>query len=69
MEMHQRTPSHPAPIWVGRFGARLMVALPTVDLRHAVHRAVAAWPHASHLEPEDAAEILLARMQRSGKPR
>lgn len=60
-----RMPSHPAPVWVGRFGARLMGALPSVGLIRAVHSAVGAWPHAAHLEPEVAADILLRRMGRT----
>ena len=62
----QRTPSHPGPVWVGRFGAHLILMLPSVDLTRAVHSAVATWPYASHLEPEAAAEILLRRMAHAG---
>jgi hypothetical protein len=66
MTHQQRTPSHPGPVWVGRFGAHLMLMLPSVDLTRAVHSAVATWPYASHLEPEAAAEILLRRMAHGG---
>lgn len=62
MSYQHNMPSHPGPVWVGRFGAHLMVVLPSVNLTRAVHSAVAAWPYAAHLEPEDAAEIMLQRM-------
>jgi hypothetical protein len=62
MSYQHSRPSHPGPVWVGRFGAHLMVVMPSVNLTRAVHSAVAAWPYAAHLEPEDAAEILLRRM-------
>jgi hypothetical protein len=65
----QRTPSHPGPVWVGRFGAHLMLMLPSVGFTRAVHSAVAAWPYAAHLEPEAAAEILLQRMAHAGATR
>lgn len=63
--MDALAPSHPGPIWVGRFGAHLMVMQPSIGVTTAVQRAVAAWPYASHLEPEAAAEILRARMLRN----
>lgn len=62
MSYQHSRPSHPGPVWVGRFGAHLMVVMPSVNLTRAVHSAVAAWPYAAHLEPEHAAEMLLRRM-------
>lgn len=59
------TPSHPGPVWVGRFGAHLMARLPSMKIVDAVTRAVATWPYASHLQPEAAADILRARLLRS----
>lgn len=56
-------PTHPAPIWVGRFGAHLMQLRPSMNVYHAVQRAVATWPYASHLEPEAAADILSDRLR------
>jgi hypothetical protein len=59
------TPSHPAPVWVGRFGAHLMTRLPSMKVVDAVTRAVATWPYASHLQPEVAADILRTRLLRN----
>ena len=64
--MDEFAPSHSGPIWVGRFGAHLMQFLPSMNLVDAVQRAVAAWPYASHLEPEAAADILRARLLQNG---
>ena len=59
LELLERPSTEVAPRLLG---AHLMVVLPSVNLTRAVHSAVAAWPYAAHLEPEDAAEILLRRM-------
>jgi hypothetical protein len=67
--MNAYAPTHPAPIWVGRFGAHLMQQLPSMSVTHAVQRAVATWPYASHLEPEAAADILRSRLRRDVRSR
>ena len=64
MTMDAFAPSHPGPVWVGRFGAHLMARVPSMNMMDAVTRAVATWPYASHLQPESAADILRARLLR-----
>lgn len=62
--MNPYAPTHPAPVWVGRFGAHLLQLRPSINVFHAIQRAVATWPYASHLEPEAAADILIERLRR-----
>ena len=54
--------SHPASVWVGRFGAHLIEQEPCLRATLAIQRAIATWPYASHLEPEVAADILSTRI-------
>jgi len=60
--MHDHYHSHPASIWVGRFGAHLIEQEPSLRPTLAIQRAIATWPYACHLEPEEAADILTARI-------
>ena len=46
--------------WIGKFCAHLMKRRPDMGLRMAVHEALAAYPDAAHLQPEDAAMLLAA---------
>jgi hypothetical protein len=47
--------------WLGRFCVRLMQLCPDTQVVHAVQHAVAAFPYASSLEPEHAAEVFAQR--------
>jgi hypothetical protein len=47
--------------WLGRFCVRLMQLRPDTHVVHAVQDAVATFPYASSLEPEDAAEVFAQR--------
>lgn len=56
-------PSHSGSTWVGRFGAHLMQLQPSMKVVNAVQHAVATWPYAAHMEPEEAAEIMRSRLR------
>lgn len=53
----QEDPSHSKPIWMERFGARLMQLQPRLNAVDAARHAVSAFAKSAHLEPEAAAEI------------
>jgi hypothetical protein len=65
LDKNEFAPTHPAPVWVGRFGAHLMARLPSMKFVNAVRCAVVTWPYAHHLQPEAAADILRARLLRN----
>jgi hypothetical protein len=46
--------------WIGQFCVHLMKHRPDMDFRMAVHEAVAVYPVAANLSPEDAARLLAA---------
>lgn len=48
------------PVWLDRFGARLMQLRPQMNALTAAEHAVATYPNAAHMEPEEAAERFAA---------
>ena len=52
-----------AHLWLGRFCVHLMQLRPDISLRAAVNRAVAAYPYADNLMPEEAAKTVAATLQ------
>lgn len=48
------------PAWHDRFGARLMQLQPRMNAVTAAQHAVATYPDAANLEPEEAAKIFAA---------
>ena len=60
-------PSHPKPVWMERFGARLMQIERRMNAVDAARHAVAAYAQSAHLEPETAAEIF-AGQEPLGRP-
>lgn len=48
------------PVWHDRFGARLMQLQPRMNAVTAAQHAVATYPDAADMEPEEAAEIFAA---------
>lgn len=48
------------PAWHDRFGARLMQLQPRMNAVTAAQHAVATYPDAADMEPEEAAEIFAA---------
>ena len=61
-------PSYSGSIWIGRFVAHLKGLAPAMNVISAVKHAVATWPYACHLTPEEAAEIFHVRLKRSDVP-
>lgn len=55
-------PTHPEAQWVQRFAYRAMLVQPTIDSVSAAMIAESQFEEACDLEPEDAAEIYLARL-------
>jgi len=50
-------PSHSKPVWIERFGARVMQLQPHLNALDAAKHALSAYDRSAHLEPEAAAEI------------
>ena len=62
-------PSYPKRIWLDRFSARLMQLKSAMSFPTAAKHAVATWPEAADLEPEEAAEIYAIDIPPANKPR
>lgn len=62
--MSESPPSHPKHIWLQRFGARLMQLRPDLNAVAATKRAIDTFHDAADLEPEAAADNLVADERR-----
>ena len=62
--MNALMPSYSGSIWIGRFVAHLNGLVPAMNVISAVKHAVATWPYACHLTPEEAAGIFHLRLLR-----
>jgi hypothetical protein len=60
MKMPEPVPSHPKPVWLDRFAARLLHLQPRMSAVTAAEHAAATFPGAADLEPEEAAEVFAA---------
>ena len=57
MPISEFMPQHAKRIWLNRFCAHLEMLQPSMNCLTAVKHALAVFPDASHLEPEEAAEL------------
>ena len=62
--MSESPPSHPKHVWLQRFGARLMQLQPDLNAVAATKRAIDTFHDAAGLEPEAAADNLVADERR-----
>jgi len=60
MPIPEFMPQHAKRIWLNRFSAHLEMLQPSMNCLTAVKHALAAFPDAAHLEPEDAAAAFAA---------
>ena len=63
--MNALMPSYSGSIWIGRFAAHLKGLVPAMNVISAVKHAVATWPYACHLTPEESADIFHVRLLRN----
>ncbi|MES2960160.1 MAG: hypothetical protein V4792_18375 [Pseudomonadota bacterium] len=56
------------PVWHDRFGARLMALMPEMNAVVAAQHAVAAYPSAAALLPEEAADLFVGLVSADHKP-
>jgi len=57
MPISEFMPQHAKRIWLNRFCAHLEMLQPSMNCLTAVKHALAVFPDAAHLEPEEAAEV------------
>ena len=60
MPIPEFMPQHAKRIWLNRFCAHLEMLQPSMNCLTAVKHALAVFPDAAHLEPEEAAEVFAA---------
>lgn len=60
MPIPEFMPQHAKRIWLNRFCAHLEMLQPSMNCLMAVKHALAVFPDAAHLEPEEAAEVFAA---------
>ena len=62
--------AHSKPVWMQRFGARLMQLQPRLNAVDAARHAVSAFAASAHIDPEAAAEVFSGQtpLGRPGAP-
>jgi len=60
MPVTEYTPKYKR-LWLGRFGNRLVQLKPSLNPLTAVKHALATFPRAAALDPEEAAEIFISQ--------
>lgn len=60
MPISEFMPQHAKRIWLNRFCAHLEMLQPSMNCLTAVKHALAVFPDAAHLEPEEAAEVFVS---------
>ena len=60
MPISEFMPQHAKRLWLNRFCAHLETLQPSMNCLTAVKHALAVFPDAAHLEPEEAAEAFVS---------